>query len=182
MKTGRVFSHTQKLSFPPVQVFVKAFTCRCVTEFVSECQRSSTVDYFFYRVTLNSTRSIDDSGGIHWPVVLCLLAAWAVIWICYIRGISTSGKVCPEWIDCYIKEIRHFYFYCPNIQQLNHVTSHSTGRVHHSHSTICSFRHFPGPRTDPERGSEWNTVSLHAGCMLKIAMTRGKCSEKPLRS
>ncbi|TNM93304.1 hypothetical protein fugu_018706 [Takifugu bimaculatus] len=63
------------------------------TEFVSECQRSSTVDYFFYRVTLNSTRSIDDSGGMHWPIVVCLLAAWTIIWICYIRGISTSGKV-----------------------------------------------------------------------------------------
>ena len=63
-------------------------------EFVSECQRSSTVDYYFYRVTLNSSTSIDDSGGIHWPIVLCLLSAWTVIFICYIRGISTSGKVC----------------------------------------------------------------------------------------
>ncbi|KAM8767717.1 sodium-dependent neutral amino acid transporter B(0)AT1-like [Acanthopagrus schlegelii] len=62
------------------------------TEFVSECQRSSTVDYYFYRVTLNSSTSIDDSGGIHWPIVLCLLSAWTVIFICYIRGISTSGK------------------------------------------------------------------------------------------
>ncbi|KAE8282199.1 Sodium-dependent neutral amino acid transporter B(0)AT1 [Larimichthys crocea] len=62
------------------------------TEFVSECQRSSTVDYYYYRVTLNSTASIEDSGGIHWPVVVCLLAAWTVIFICYIRGISTSGK------------------------------------------------------------------------------------------
>lgn len=64
------------------------------SEFVPECQRSSTVDYFFYRVTLNSSTSIDNSGGIHWPVVLCLLAAWTVVAICYMRGISTSGKVC----------------------------------------------------------------------------------------
>uniref|UniRef100_A0A8C4NK07 Solute carrier family 6 member 19 n=1 Tax=Dicentrarchus labrax TaxID=13489 RepID=A0A8C4NK07_DICLA len=62
------------------------------TGYVSECQRSSTVDYYFYRVTLNSTTSIADSGGIHWPIVVCLLAAWTVIGICYIRGISTSGK------------------------------------------------------------------------------------------
>ncbi|KAM9838294.1 sodium-dependent neutral amino acid transporter B(0)AT1-like [Aulostomus maculatus] len=62
------------------------------TGFVSECQRSSTVDYFFYRVTLNSSASISDSGGIHWPVVVCLLAAWTVVCICCIRGISTSGK------------------------------------------------------------------------------------------
>ncbi|XP_060916434.1 sodium-dependent neutral amino acid transporter B(0)AT1-like [Labrus mixtus] len=62
------------------------------TGFVPECQRSSTMDYYFYRVTLNSSTSIVESGGIHWPIVVCLLAAWTVICICYIRGISTSGK------------------------------------------------------------------------------------------
>uniref|UniRef100_UPI0037E9B855 sodium-dependent neutral amino acid transporter B(0)AT1-like n=1 Tax=Semicossyphus pulcher TaxID=241346 RepID=UPI0037E9B855 len=62
------------------------------TGFVSECQRSSTMDYYFYRVTLNSSASIAESGGIQWPIVVCLLAAWTVICICYIRGISTSGK------------------------------------------------------------------------------------------
>ncbi|XP_017276448.1 sodium-dependent neutral amino acid transporter B(0)AT1-like [Kryptolebias marmoratus] len=62
------------------------------TEFVPECQRSSTVDYFFYRVTLNSSASIAESGGIHWPIVVCLLAAWTIVAICCIRGISTSGK------------------------------------------------------------------------------------------
>uniref|UniRef100_A0A8C7YQX0 Transporter n=1 Tax=Oryzias sinensis TaxID=183150 RepID=A0A8C7YQX0_9TELE len=62
------------------------------TEFVSECQRSSTVDYYFYRVSLNSTFSIADSGGLHPPIVICLLAAWTVVAICCIRGISTSGK------------------------------------------------------------------------------------------
>uniref|UniRef100_A0A4W6FRB0 Transporter n=1 Tax=Lates calcarifer TaxID=8187 RepID=A0A4W6FRB0_LATCA len=62
------------------------------TEFVPECQQSSTIDYYFYRVTLNSSASIADSGGIHWPIVVCLLAAWTVVAICCIRGISTSGK------------------------------------------------------------------------------------------
>ncbi|KAK5855343.1 hypothetical protein PBY51_005447 [Eleginops maclovinus] len=62
------------------------------TGFVPECQQSSTVDYYFYRVTLNSTTSIADSGGINWPIVLCLLTAWTIIAICCIRGISTAGK------------------------------------------------------------------------------------------
>ncbi|KAF3833653.1 hypothetical protein F7725_024857 [Dissostichus mawsoni] len=60
--------------------------------FVPECQQSSTVDYYFYRVTLNSTTSIADSGGINWPIVLCLLTAWTIVAICCIRGISTAGK------------------------------------------------------------------------------------------
>ncbi|XP_076005851.1 sodium-dependent neutral amino acid transporter B(0)AT1-like [Genypterus blacodes] len=62
------------------------------TGFVPECEQSTTMDYYFYRVTLNSSSSISDSGGIHWPIVLCLLAAWAVICVCCIRGIKTSGK------------------------------------------------------------------------------------------
>ncbi|KAM6974335.1 sodium-dependent neutral amino acid transporter B(0)AT1-like [Tautogolabrus adspersus] len=62
------------------------------TGFVPECQRSSTMDYYFYRVTLNTSTSIAESGGIQWPIVVCLLTAWTVICICYIRGISTSGK------------------------------------------------------------------------------------------
>uniref|UniRef100_A0A3Q3GDF5 Transporter n=1 Tax=Labrus bergylta TaxID=56723 RepID=A0A3Q3GDF5_9LABR len=62
------------------------------TGFVQECHQSSTVDYYFYRVTLNSSVSIADSGGIHWPIVVCLLAAWSVIAVCCIRGIGTSGK------------------------------------------------------------------------------------------
>ncbi|KAA8586185.1 hypothetical protein FQN60_007754, partial [Etheostoma spectabile] len=62
------------------------------TGFVPECQQSSSVDYYFYRVTLNSSASIADSGGIQWPIVLCLLTAWTVIAICCIRGIGTSGK------------------------------------------------------------------------------------------
>lgn len=62
--------------------------------FIPECQQSSTVDYYFYRVTLNASNSIADSGGLQWPIIICLLAAWTVVCICCIRGISTSGKVC----------------------------------------------------------------------------------------
>ncbi|XP_073318904.1 sodium-dependent neutral amino acid transporter B(0)AT1-like [Pagrus major] len=62
------------------------------TVFVPECQQSSTMDYYYYRVTLNTSASVDDSGGIHWPIVVCLLAAWTVLCICYARGISSSGK------------------------------------------------------------------------------------------
>lgn len=176
-RTG-IFRHTSCSSLLFRSLLKHLHAVRCVAEFVSECQRSSTVDYYFYRVTLNSTRSIVDSGGIHWPVVVCLLAAWTIIWICYIRGISTSGKVCPEWIICYIKDIRDIPF--SNTQLLNHDISCLAGRVHHSHSTIHSSGHFPDPRTDPERCSEWNTVSLHTGCMSEIA--KRKVLRKSLRS
>ncbi|XP_061737486.1 sodium-dependent neutral amino acid transporter B(0)AT1-like [Nerophis ophidion] len=62
------------------------------TGYIAECHQSSSVDYFFYRVTLDSSTSISDSGGLHWPIVVCLLAAWTIVCICCIRGIGTAGK------------------------------------------------------------------------------------------
>lgn len=93
--TGLKQMHTAKpynsLQFCSKRLIVLFFAS---AEYVPECQQSSTVDYYFYRVTLNSSTSIDNSEGIHWPMVVCLLAAWTIICIAYIRGINTSGKVC----------------------------------------------------------------------------------------
>ncbi|KAJ8354408.1 hypothetical protein SKAU_G00219750 [Synaphobranchus kaupii] len=58
----------------------------------SECERSSPVDYFWYRETLNTSEAIEVSGGLQWWMVLCLVSAWAVLYICCIRGIETTGK------------------------------------------------------------------------------------------
>lgn len=62
------------------------------TGVVEECARSSTVDYFWYRETLNTSTRIDDAGGLQWWIVLALVAAWTVLYVCCIRGIETSGK------------------------------------------------------------------------------------------
>lgn len=64
-----------------------------ITGLEPECVRSSPVDYFWYRQTLNSTAVIDETGGLQWWMVLCLVSAWAVLYICCIRGIETTGKV-----------------------------------------------------------------------------------------
>ncbi|KTF95166.1 hypothetical protein cypCar_00037726 [Cyprinus carpio] len=63
------------------------------TGFVSECERSSPVDYFWYRKTLNTTPVIEDSGGLQWWIVLCLFCAWTLLWVCCLRGIETTGKL-----------------------------------------------------------------------------------------
>ncbi|KAA8586184.1 hypothetical protein FQN60_007753 [Etheostoma spectabile] len=59
---------------------------------VEECARSSSVDYFWYRETLNTSTAIDESGGLQWWMVLALLSAWTVLYVCCIRGIETTGK------------------------------------------------------------------------------------------
>ncbi|XP_045421642.1 LOW QUALITY PROTEIN: sodium-dependent neutral amino acid transporter B(0)AT1 [Lemur catta] len=62
------------------------------TGYVDECARSSSVDYFWYRETLNTSTSISDSGSIQWWILLCLTCAWGVLYVCVIRGIETTGK------------------------------------------------------------------------------------------
>ncbi|XP_030639132.1 solute carrier family 6 member 19b [Chanos chanos] len=62
------------------------------TGLVDECARSSPVDYFWYRETLNMTPTIDDTGGLQWWMVLSLVSAWIVLYISCIRGIETTGK------------------------------------------------------------------------------------------
>ncbi|NXR05910.1 S6A19 protein, partial [Semnornis frantzii] len=62
------------------------------TDYIEECAKSSPVDYFFYRETLNTSTSISDSGSIQWWLLLCLTCAWGVLYVCTIRGIETTGK------------------------------------------------------------------------------------------
>ena len=76
---------------------------------VSECKRSSPVDYFWYRETLNSSTAIDESGGLQWWMVLCLVCAWTLLYVCCIRGIETTGKV--GYLVCKaVSEPAQFFF------------------------------------------------------------------------
>jgi len=36
---------------------------------------------------------IDDMGPAKWDLVLCLLFAWIVVYLCICKGIRSSGKV-----------------------------------------------------------------------------------------
>ncbi|XP_066231054.1 inactive sodium-dependent neutral amino acid transporter B(0)AT3 isoform X1 [Saccopteryx leptura] len=62
------------------------------TGFVEECQGSSPVNYFWYRQTLNITADMDHSGSVQWQLLVCLAACWAVLYLCVIRGIESTGK------------------------------------------------------------------------------------------
>lgn len=66
-----------------------------VPGFEAECQASSPVSYFWYRRTLNVTADVSDSGSIQWRLLACLAASWAVVYVCVIRGIESTGKVSP---------------------------------------------------------------------------------------
>lgn len=39
------------------------------------------------------SEGLHDPGPVRWPLALCLLAAWVIIFLCMVRGIHSSGKV-----------------------------------------------------------------------------------------
>lgn len=55
---------------------------------------SSPTTYFWYRETLNISPSVDDRGTLNWWIVVSLLVAWLIVFLCMIKGIASSGKVC----------------------------------------------------------------------------------------
>lgn len=60
---------------------------------VDECARSSETQYFWYRTTLDVSPSIDDTAGLKWWIVLCLLLSWTIVFFIVMKGIQSSGKV-----------------------------------------------------------------------------------------
>ncbi|KAL1513133.1 hypothetical protein ABEB36_002593 [Hypothenemus hampei] len=60
---------------------------------LKECEKSSATAYFWYRVTLDASPSIQEGGNPKWWIVLCLLLAWIVVFFIVMKGIQSSGKV-----------------------------------------------------------------------------------------
>uniref|UniRef100_A0A8C7ZN45 Transporter n=1 Tax=Oryzias sinensis TaxID=183150 RepID=A0A8C7ZN45_9TELE len=42
---------------------------------------------------LVNSEGLHDPGPVRWPLALCLLAAWIIIFLCMLKGIRSSGKV-----------------------------------------------------------------------------------------
>ncbi|XP_074651334.1 sodium- and chloride-dependent glycine transporter 2-like isoform X2 [Tubulanus polymorphus] len=60
---------------------------------VSNSRTYSAGEEFWQFHVLNMTTGISDIGGLRWQLVLCLLAAWTIIFLCVIKGFKSSGKV-----------------------------------------------------------------------------------------
>ena len=58
------------------------------------CVRDAPMWYFYHR-TLQVSTSIDDAGvGLNAKLTICLIIAWIVTYMCVVKGIKSSGKVC----------------------------------------------------------------------------------------
>ena len=58
-----------------------------------ECAVAGTSSYYWYRVTLDTTESIEQSGGLQWHLCLVLLLSWIIVFVCTMKGVQSAGKV-----------------------------------------------------------------------------------------
>jgi solute carrier family 6 amino acid transporter-like protein 5/7/9/14 len=50
-------------------------------------------DEFFHYHILQISDSIEDQGGIVWPLLLCNVIAWTITYLCIMKGVKSVGKV-----------------------------------------------------------------------------------------
>lgn len=122
-----------------------------------ECQKSTPVNYFWYRETLNITPDIEISGSLQWWMVVCLASAWCVVFICFIKGIESMGKVS----SLPVYQLQHTglgftegYIICLNV----------SGCIRDSHIPLPSADYFPDPCSHSARSDWWTVVPLHSWC------------------
>ncbi|CDQ80978.1 unnamed protein product [Oncorhynchus mykiss] len=63
-----------------------------ITSEINKTYVSPSEEYFKYNV-LNISRGIEYPGEIRWPLALCLLLAWVIVYASLAKGIKSSGKV-----------------------------------------------------------------------------------------
>jgi len=60
---------------------------------LAECHRAGKTQYYWYRITLEATDSIAESGGLNWKLCLTLLLSWLLIYAATFKGVKSMGKV-----------------------------------------------------------------------------------------
>ncbi|CAB1322742.1 unnamed protein product [Coregonus sp. 'balchen'] len=63
-----------------------------ITSEINKTYVSPSEEYFKYNV-LNISKGIEYPGDIRWPLALCLLLAWVIVYASLAKGIKSSGKV-----------------------------------------------------------------------------------------
>lgn len=59
-----------------------------------ECSASSATAYYYHRETLMHAGTIEESAEINWKLAVALAVAWVLAYLCIVKSIQSSGKVC----------------------------------------------------------------------------------------
>ncbi|XP_064418063.1 sodium- and chloride-dependent creatine transporter 1-like [Latimeria chalumnae] len=56
-------------------------------------EKTSPVNEFWLYKMLKVSSGVDEPGSINWELVLCLLAAWTLVYFCVWKGVKLTGKI-----------------------------------------------------------------------------------------
>lgn len=63
------------------------------SSWVNSRKLTSPSEEYFYNRVLKRSSSMTDLGSVQYELALCLLLCWAIVFICLVKGVRTSGKV-----------------------------------------------------------------------------------------
>ncbi|CAG0880461.1 unnamed protein product [Darwinula stevensoni] len=64
-----------------------------LTLLVQNRTKETPASQYFNNYVLGLSEGIESSGEPRWQLVLCLLLAWSIVFLCLSKGVQTSGKV-----------------------------------------------------------------------------------------
>jgi hypothetical protein len=65
----------------------------CTFYVITFLQKSSPTQYFWYRNTLEISDNVNNPDNFNWPIAACLLAAWCLVYLCIVKGITENPKI-----------------------------------------------------------------------------------------
>jgi solute carrier family 6 amino acid transporter-like protein 5/7/9/14 len=79
----------------PLSHLALSLLCARVPFIIQVYSRVSPSEDYFKRTMLGLEEDTtwENMGGLRWQLVVCLAAAWAIVCLCLIRGVQSSGKV-----------------------------------------------------------------------------------------
>ncbi|XP_043483932.1 sodium- and chloride-dependent GABA transporter 1-like [Leptopilina heterotoma] len=66
---------------------------RNATSQIGNLKAKTPADEFFHNEILQISSGINEIGGIVWPVFVCNLISWIIVYLCICNGVKTVGKV-----------------------------------------------------------------------------------------
>ncbi|XP_051173790.1 sodium- and chloride-dependent glycine transporter 1-like [Leptopilina boulardi] len=66
---------------------------RNATSQLGNLKATTPADEFFHNEILQISSGINEIGGIVWPVFICNLISWIIVYLCICNGVKTVGKV-----------------------------------------------------------------------------------------
>ncbi|XP_044599319.1 sodium- and chloride-dependent transporter XTRP3 isoform X1 [Cotesia glomerata] len=90
---GRIFTLNLNKSIESTLAWTDCPKNTTTDDYIEECSKSSSTAYYWYRVTLDASPSIEQGMELKWWIVLCLLMSWIIVFFIVMKGIQSSGKV-----------------------------------------------------------------------------------------